>query len=68
MFPKLFIIEGLPDFKLADLERYIKILAMPEETPTKEDLEAIRRGEEEITNDEFTTYTREELKREFLNA
>ena len=64
-FYKLF--EAIPQSKWKDIEKQLKIMAMPEEVPTEEELEAIRQGREEIANGESTIYTIEEFKRTFLD-
>lgn len=61
------LFEAVPQSKWKEIEKHLKILAMPEEIPTQEELDAIKQGREEIANGESTLYTIDEFKRAFLN-
>lgn len=61
------LVDAVPNNKLKEVEKILKIMAMPEEVPTKEELEAIRIGEEQIRNGEFLDYTQEEFKKEMID-
>ena len=62
------LVDNIPDDKLDELVKVLLIMAMPEYTPTEEEVEAIRRGKEQIANGEsilFNTY--EEMSNYFMN-
>lgn len=42
------LVDAVPNDKLKELEKMLKIMAMLEEVPTEEEIEEIRLGEEEI--------------------
>lgn len=42
------LVDAVPNDKLNELEKILKIMAMPEEVAIEEEIEAIRLGEEEI--------------------
>ena len=62
------LVDKVPEEKLEELRIVLLKMAIPEVEATPEELEAIRRGEEEFERGEFTTYSSfEELEKEFMN-
>ncbi len=60
------LVDAVPQSEWADVERYLKIKAMPTEAPTEDEIEAIRQGREGYANGEFYRYaTIDELKTGF---
>jgi hypothetical protein len=60
------LIDQVPDEKLSELVRLIKPLAIPEEVPTKDEVEAIKEARREYENGETHSYSIEDLRKEFL--
>lgn len=50
------LVNKVPEAKLEELRKALLIMAMPEEAPTEEEIEAIKKGEEQIAKGEFTRY------------
>lgn len=62
------LVNKIPEAKLNELRKALLIMAIPEEEATEDELEAIRKGKEEIANGEYFTYeTVEDLRRDLLN-
>lgn len=61
------LVDAVPNNKLKEVEKILKIMAIPEEVPIEEELEAIRLGEEQVRNGEFSDYTQKEFKKEMIN-
>lgn len=62
------LVDRIPEDKLSELRMVLLKMAIPEVEATEEELEAIRRGKEQIANGEFTTYkTFEEMEKDLLN-
>lgn len=60
------LIDQVPDEKLSELVRLIKPLAIPEEVPTDDEVEAIKEARYEYENRETHSYSIEDLRKEFL--
>ena len=62
------LVDKIPEEKLEELRIVLLKMAIPEVEATEEELEAIRKGKEEIERGEFTRYaTFEEMERYFMN-
>lgn len=61
------LIERVPDEKLSDLAKLIKLLTIPEVEPIEMEIEAIKEAQKEYKNGETYSYSIEELRREFLD-
>ncbi|MCC3356761.1 hypothetical protein [Bacillus sp. REN16] len=61
------LIEAVPDEKLSELVKMIKLLTMPEDEPTKTEINAISVSRSEYENGETYSYTIDELRKEFLD-
>jgi len=62
------LVDKIPEAKLSELRMVLLKMAIPEVTPTPEELEAIRRGREQIANGEFVSYKSfEEMERDLLD-
>jgi len=60
------LIDKLPDEKLSELVKFIKLLAIPEEEATEDEMKAIKKACKEYKNGETYSYSIDELHREFL--
>ena len=60
------LVDAVPQSEWADVERYLKIKAIPTEDPTDDEIEAIRQGREGYANGEYYRYaTIDELRAGF---
>jgi hypothetical protein len=62
------LIETVPDEKLSELVKLIKLLTMPEDDPTEDEILAIEIARKEFENGETYSYTLDELRKEFLET
>jgi hypothetical protein len=60
------LIDKVPDEKLSDLVKLIKLLAAPEEDPTEDEIRAIKEATNDYKNGETLSYSIDELRKEFL--
>lgn len=60
------LIDKVPDEKLSELVKLIKLLVIPEEVPTEEEVEAIKEARYEYENGKTHAYSIEDLRKEFL--
>ncbi len=60
------LIETVPDEKLHELEKMIKILTMPEEEATEDEIKAIEAARKEYENGETYSFTIDQLRKKFL--
>ncbi|MEH7494505.1 hypothetical protein [Neobacillus niacini] len=60
------LIDKVPDEKLSDLVKLIKLLAVPEEDPTEDEIRAIKEATKDYKNGETHSYSIDELRKEFL--
>ncbi|KYC90364.1 hypothetical protein MXL46_11790 [Heyndrickxia sporothermodurans] len=60
------LIEEVPDEKLSDLVKVIKLLTISEEEPTKDENKLIKEALKEYENGETSSYTIDELRKEYL--
>lgn len=61
------LIETVPDEKLDELVKVIKLFTISEEKPTEDEVQAIHEARKEYEAGETTSYTIEELRKEFLD-
>ncbi|QOR67939.1 hypothetical protein IM538_07350 [Cytobacillus suaedae] len=61
------LIESVPDEKLSDLAKLIKLLSIPEVEPSELEVEAIKEAQKEYKNGKTHSYTIDELRKEFLD-
>lgn len=60
------LIDQIPDEKLSDLVKMIKLLAIPEEEPSESEIKAIKEARNEYENGETFSYSIDDLRKEFL--
>ncbi|MBY0146978.1 hypothetical protein [Neobacillus niacini] len=60
------LIDRVPDEKLSDLVKLIKLLAIPEEEATVDEIRAIKEARNDYNNGESHSYSIDELRKEFL--
>jgi hypothetical protein len=60
------LIDKVPDEKLSDLVKLIKLLAVPEEDATEDEIRAIKEATNDYKNGETHSYSINELRKEFL--
>lgn len=60
------LIDQVPDEKLSDLVKMIKLLAIPEEEPSESEIKAIKEARNEYENGETFSYSIDDLRKEFL--
>ena len=60
------LVDAIPSSEWHDVERYLKIKAVPQEEATEEELEIIKQAETEYLNGESVSYTADEFKKRFL--
>jgi hypothetical protein len=60
------LIETIPDEKLSELVKMIKLLTISEEKPTESEIKAINEARLEYENGETLSYTIDNLRKEFL--
>ena len=60
------LIDKVPDEKLSDLVKLIKLLAVPEEYATEDEIRAIKEATNDYKNGETLSYSIDELRKEFL--
>jgi hypothetical protein len=60
------LIDKVPDEKLSDLVKLIKLLAVPEEDPTEDEIRGIKKATNDFKNSETLSYTIDELHKKFL--
>jgi mRNA-degrading endonuclease RelE of RelBE toxin-antitoxin system len=63
---KTILIDKVPDEKLSDLVKLIKLLAVPEEDATEDEIRAIKETTNDYKNGETHLYSIDELRKEFL--
>jgi hypothetical protein len=61
------LIDKVPDEKLSELAKIIKVLTKSEDEPTEEEIEAKVQANKEYENGETYSYTIEELRKEYLD-
>lgn len=62
------LVDKIPEAKLSELRKTLLIMGMPEVEATEDELEAIKRGLQEIENGEYHTYENiDELRKDLLN-
>lgn len=59
------LFDAIPANKWTDVERYLKIMAMPEEEATEDELEAFRLAEIDKANGELTSLA--DLRKKLFN-
>lgn len=62
------LIDKVPDEKLSDLVKMIKLLAIPEEEPSDSEIKAIKEARNEYENGETLSYSIDNLRKEFLES
>jgi hypothetical protein len=60
------LIETIPDEKLSELVKMIKLLTISEEKPTESEIKVINEARLEYENGETSTYTIDNLRKKFL--
>lgn len=60
------LIDRVPEEKLSDLVKLIKLLAIPEEEATMDEIRAIKEASNDYTNGETHSYSMDELRKEYL--
>lgn len=62
------LVDKIPEAKLSELRMLLLKMAIPEEEPTEEEREAIKRGKQQIENGESVSFKSfDEMERYFLN-
>lgn len=62
------LVDKIPVAKLSELRKALLVMGMPEVEATEDELEAIKRGLQEIENGEYHTYASiDELRNDLLN-
>jgi hypothetical protein len=60
------LIDKVPEEKLSDLVKMIKLLAVPEEEPSDSEVKAIKEARNEYEKGETFSYSIDDLRKEFL--
>jgi hypothetical protein len=60
------LIDKVPDEKLSDLVKLIKLLAIPEEEASVDEIRAIKEASNDHKNGETHSYSIDELRKKFL--
>jgi hypothetical protein len=61
------MVELVPDEKLSELVKMINLLTIPEEEPTEDEIKIIDVARKEYESGETYTYSKDELRKEFLD-